>query len=249
MSSAEPAEDAHLNPSALGTKAHWDSLYALELTNHSANPDDVGTIWFSDSDCESRIYQYLTSDSLSLPSTSTFLDVGTGNGHLLFSLLEDGDFEGDGMVGVDYSEGSVELARNIAEQTPEAAGVKFLRLDVIQDTPELAFFGERIAEEGGFDVILDKGTFDAISLSDQLLEDGTGRRIYEVYPEKVAKWVKPDSGILLVTSCNWTEEELVKKMTVEGSGLEVKGRIKYPEFTFGGKKGSTVCSVAFQRKR
>ncbi|KAF3931003.1 hypothetical protein ABW20_dc0101625 [Dactylellina cionopaga] len=248
MSSSEPSEEVHLNPSALGTKAHWDSLYALELTNHSSNPSDVGTIWFSDSDCESRIYQYLTSDTLSLPSTATFLDVGTGNGHLLFSLLEDEDFEGSGMVGVDYSEGSVELAKGIAEQTPNAEDVKFLRLDVIQDTPELTFFGDRIAAEGGFDVVLDKGTFDAISLSDELLSDGSGRRVYEVYPEKVATWVKADSGILLITSCNWTEEELIRRMTVESSGLEVKGRVKYPEFTFGGKRGSTVCTVAFGRK-
>ncbi|KAK6523236.1 hypothetical protein TWF694_006126 [Orbilia ellipsospora] len=247
MSSSDPPEDTDLNPSALGTKAHWDSLYALELTNHTSNPSDIGTIWFSDSDCESRIYQYLTSDILSLPSSTTFLDVGTGNGHLLFSLLEDGDFEGDGMVGVDYSEGSVELARNIAAQTEGAAGVKFLQLDVIYDRPKLEVFGERIAKEGGFDVVLDKGTFDAISLSDEVVQDGTGRRVYEVYPERVAEWVKVDKGILLVTSCNWTEEELVRRMT-EGGKLEVKGRIKYPEFTFGGKKGSTVCSVAFQRK-
>ncbi|KAK6534180.1 hypothetical protein TWF281_005513 [Arthrobotrys megalospora] len=248
MSSSDSPEEKHLTPSALGTKAHWDSLYTLELTNHSSNPSDIGTVWFSDSDCESRIYQYLTSDSLSLPSTTTFLDVGTGNGHLLFSLLEDGDFEGDGMVGIDYSEGSVELARNIAEQTPNAEGVKFLRLDVIKSSPDLGFFGPRIAEEGGFDVILDKGTFDAISLSDEVVDDGSGRRIYEVYPENVARWLKPEGGIMLITSCNWTEEELVEKMTVEGSGLEMMGRIKYPEFTFGGKKGSTVCTVAFRRK-
>ncbi|KAF3176891.1 hypothetical protein TWF225_008546 [Orbilia oligospora] len=246
MSSSESQDETHLTPSALGTKAHWDSLYALELTNHSSNPSDIGTVWFSDSDCESRIYQYLTSDDLSLSSTTTFLDVGTGNGHLLFSLLEDGDFEGDGMVGVDYSEGSVELAKNIAEQTPNAEGVKFFQLDIIKSSTELDFFGSRIAEEGGFDVILDKGTFDAISLSDEMLDDGSGRRIYEVYPEKVAKWLKPEGGIMLITSCNWTEDELVKKMTTSNSGLEKMGRVKYPEFTFGGKKGSTVCTVAFR---
>ncbi|KAF3922820.1 hypothetical protein ABW21_db0204043 [Orbilia brochopaga] len=236
-------DDNHLDPSVLGTKSHWDDLYTVELANHAANPSDIGTVWFSDADCETRIYRYLT-EELELPPTATFLDVGTGNGHLLFSLLEDGEFVGEGMVGVDYSERSVELARNIATQTPGAEDVRFLRLDVIKDTPELGFFSEKVAEEGGFDVVLDKGTFDAISLSDETLDDG--RRIYEVYPEKVAGWVKKDGGVLLITSCNWTEEELVKKVTV-GGGLEVSGRVRYPEFTFGGKKGSAVCTVAFKR--
>ncbi|EWC43439.1 hypothetical protein DRE_07580 [Drechslerella stenobrocha 248] len=240
-------EDAHLNPSLLGTKDYWDSLYDLELTNHADNPSDVGTIWFSDADCESRIYQYLTSDELSLPPTTTFLDLGTGNGHLLFSLLEEDDFLADGMVGVDYSQKSVDLARAIAAQTPGAEDVKFLRLDIIAESPELSVFGDRVADEEGFDVVLDKGTFDAISLSDGVVDDGTGRRVYEVYPERVARWVKPGSGILLVTSCNWTEEELVRKVVTQGSGLEFSGRIKYPEFTFGGKKGSAVCTVAFKR--
>ncbi|KAK6331144.1 hypothetical protein TWF696_003213 [Orbilia brochopaga] len=238
-------DDTHLDPSVLGTKAHWDDLYALELTNHAANPSDIGTVWFSDADCETRIYRYLT-DELELPSSATFLDVGTGNGHLLFSLLEDGDFVGEGMVGVDYSERSVELAKNIASQTPGAEDVRFLQLDIIKETPELEFFGAQVANEGGFDVVLDKGTFDAISLSDERLEDG--RRVYEIYPEKVAKWVKPQDGVLLITSCNWTEEELVRKVTA-GGGLEASGRVRYPEFTFGGKKGSAVCTVAFKRTR
>ncbi|KAJ6258388.1 Protein-lysine N-methyltransferase EFM4 [Drechslerella dactyloides] len=210
------SEDAHLDPSVLGTKSHWDDLYTLELTNHAANPSDIGTVWFSDADCETRICRYLT-DTLSLPATSTFLDVGTGNGHLLFSLLEDDEFVADGMVGVDYSDKSVELARNIAAQTPGAEDVRFLRLDVIKETPELGFFSERVADEGGFDVVLDKGTFDAISLSDERLDDG--RRVYEVYPEKVARWVKK-GGVLLITSCNWTEEELVGKVTAGGCSPE-----------------------------
>lgn len=161
------------------------------------------------------------------------------------------------MVGVDYSEGSVELARAIGSgKEYEAVGggeVRFLRIDVIQHDGDLKDFGiERVQKEGGFDVVLDKGTFDAISLCDDVVIDSnTGEevKVHEAYPGKVGRWVKPETGILLITSCNWTEEELISKITAaRGVKLEMYGRIKYPEFTFGGKKGSTVCTVGFRRR-
>ncbi len=59
----------------------------------------------------------------------------------------------------------------------------------------------------GFDVVLDKGTFDAISLSST--RDAAGRRLCESYASRVVPFMKSGIGILVVTSCNWTEEELV----------------------------------------
>ena len=98
--------------------------------------------------------------------------------------------------------------------------------------------------EGGFDVVLDKGTFDAISLSEE--EDEHGRRICEGYRERVQRLVKK-GGIFLVTSCNWTEEEL-KTWFDDGEGeLEYCGRVQYPKFTFGGRTGQSITTLCFKR--
>lgn len=96
--------------------------------------------------------------------------------------------------------------------------------------------------EGQFDVVLDKGTFDAVSLSDKM--DGHGRRVCEGYREKVEGLVK-NGGLLLVTSCNWTEQEL--REWFEGGELNFMDRIEYPTFRFGGSAGQSVSSVCFQR--
>jgi hypothetical protein len=34
-----------LPPSRLGTKAHWDAVYAREVANFRENPDDEGEVW------------------------------------------------------------------------------------------------------------------------------------------------------------------------------------------------------------
>ena len=194
----------------------WDEVYKTENVNYQAN-DDEGVIWFEESNAEDRIMKYIE-DVLEVPKdTTTFLDVGTGNGHLLFTLHEDGGFEGK-MMGVDYSERSVELAMAIADERGiEERNVEFRCVDVVRDD-----LTSRLGMEGGWDVVLDKGTFDAISLSAERL--GDGRSLAEGYVERVAGAVK-EGGWLLVTSCNWTEEELKEKMLGKG-GLVYHGRIK-----------------------
>ncbi|GIJ99279.1 hypothetical protein Aspvir_001409 [Aspergillus viridinutans] len=112
--------------------------------------------------------------------------------------------------------------------------------------------------QGGFDIVLDKGTFDAVSLSEEVVVEGKTegkviqRRVCERYPG-IARRLVRKGGFLVVTSCNWTEEELVRWFTGEeakGPGsdrLEVWGRVEYPKFRFGGQEGQGVCTVCFQR--
>ncbi|KAF2139637.1 uncharacterized protein K452DRAFT_63494 [Aplosporella prunicola CBS 121167] len=238
----------HLDPSALGTREYWDDAYTVELANHAQSAEDEGTIWFSDAGAEERMLQYLEdlADEGRLHKeeeegeTTSFLDLGTGNGHLLFALRDD-DWEGR-MVGVDYSRKSVELARRIGEtrraENEELRAVQFEEFDILAGTP-----GEWLG--AGFDVVLDKGTFDAISLSGEM--DAQGRRICEGYREQAEKLIKK-GGILLITSCNWTAEELKEWFVVDGGELEYEDAIKYPSFTFGGKTGQQVCSLVFRRK-
>ena len=100
-------------------------------------------------------------------------------------------------------------------------------------------------QDGGFDVVLDKGTFDAVSLAD----DAKTSRVCERYPDIARRLVKR-GGFLIVTTCNWTDEELVHWFTggqTSGDRLTVWGRVEYPVFRFGGHEGQGVCTVCFQR--
>jgi SAM-dependent methyltransferase len=228
---------AHLTPSDLGQKSYWNTAYTTERDNFAVNADDEGTVWFSDAGAEERMLAFLEnlSDEGALEkSAARFLDLGTGNGHLLFALRED-EWSGP-MVGVDYSVQSVQLAGTIRESKgDEYADVAFEEWNLISQPP-----GAWLAD--GFDVVLDKGTFDAICLSQDT--DTRGRRICEGYRERVEPLVKP-GGRFLITSCNWTEEEL--RAWFDGGQFRFAGKVKYPSFTFGGQTGSSVVTLCFER--
>ncbi|CAD6499362.1 BgTH12-07874 [Blumeria graminis f. sp. triticale] len=239
-----------LEPSPLGTKHYWDDLYSKEIKNFEQNCGDEGTIWFDDSAAEEKVLEFIEDfviDSHALGTNinrdnCSFLDLGTGNGHLLFSLRAGDDrFEGwcGRMLGVDYSEKSIEFAKRIA-QGRNLRDVEFCRWDVMQDKADGVVLDEISAE--GWDVVLDKGTFDAISLSaDQC---SPGQRNYKYYRTQVLPLIRK-GGVLLITSCNWTEDEL--KLLLDGPGLAMVSTIKYDNFSFGGKKGQTVSSVCFRK--
>lgn len=183
---------------------------------------------------------------------TSFLDLGTGNGEMLFLLREAG--WGGRMVGVDYSGGSVEFCRRRVVgkgEGGEGGKMEFTEWDILTSSPLPSWFGNDEYEEGtgagsGFDVVLDKGTFDAVSLCNEL--DEQGRRVCEGYAARVERLVRK-GGLVVVTSCNWTEEELVGWFEGGGeAGLERWGRVEYPVFRFGGRQGQSVVSVVFRRK-
>ena len=161
---------------------------------------------------------------------------------MLFLLREEGKFAGK-LVGVDYSEASIDLCRQLAIQKGHPLGpssnersLEFAIWDIIRTPPRQEWVEV-------FDVVLDKGTFDAVSLSGEV--DEQGRRICEGYRERVERLVNK-GGYVLVTSCNWTEEELGEWFT--RGDLEIFGRVEYPTFKFGGQIGQSVCSVCFKKK-
>ncbi|KAL8787904.1 MAG: hypothetical protein Q9213_001931 [Squamulea squamosa] len=234
-----PPPPAHLNPSELGTKDYWETTYTSDLSTNFQNPTHTGTTWFTSSNASPLTLAYLHSITPPLSkSSTTFLDLGTGNGEMLFLLRSEGGFKGN-MLGIDYSPASVELASRVAKQKGyKSEEVGFREWDI------LAAEGW---QGGEFDVVLDKGTFDAISLNEET--DGLGRRVCEGYKEKVVGMVKM-GGRLLVTSCNWTESELrewFEGKDRDGMGFEFEGRVDYPKFRFGGREGQSVYGVCFRR--
>ncbi|OJD27081.1 hypothetical protein ACJ73_01521 [Blastomyces percursus] len=272
------------------------------FTEHSA-PEKVMSFLTSESfplaPCNTSTSTQTQSQSQPQPQPQpNILDLGTGNGSMLALLRDEGGFTGGQMVGVDYSPKSIELARrlhhldsssmrdDLADTTTTSGGsgtpaIRFEVWDVFDKrvVEELDWFP---ADQGGFDIVLDKGTFDAISLSaaevvvDVGAAAGEGgaeggekeeenvdtkrsrvvqRRVCERYPGIVRGLVRKD-GFLVVTSCNWTEEELIRWFTRrelgegEGDGgdrLVVWGRVEYPKFRFGGQEGQGVCTVCFRR--
>lgn len=228
---------------------------AIDLTNLDS--------WFVELDAPMKVLEYLTSDNFPLSPNNTtrhvenpaVLDLGTGNGSSLFELKLEGGYNGI-IVGVDYSQQSVDLARRLwkqystQEQGEEAdshhASIVFEQMDLLKDQPA----DKSWWPSNGFDLVMDKGTFDAVSLSAETMElEGREVRVVEVYPAKVAQMVKP-GGYLLITSVNWTEDEIVKWFT-KSPGTQDKlqeyGRIKYPVYEFSGRKGQSVASICFHR--
>ena len=161
---------------------------------------------------------------------------------MLFTLREDDEdgqrWAGE-MFGVDYSEASVQLARSITaqRQDDDQASLRFEQWDILNEPPSEW-------QKDGFDVVLDKGTFDAISL---MPHDARARHPCEVYRQKVQPLIKPGS-FLFVTSCNWTKDELISWLTPASGELAIYSEAKYPTFTFGGKTGQSIVTIVFQRK-
>lgn len=170
------------------------------------------------------------------PNAPYVLDIGTGNGVTLFGLAEAG-YPPDRLCGVDYSTHSVELARAIAENR-DVSAITFRQCDILFDVPAPL---ETMGESRQWDVILDKGTFDAVSLGQYEQLDQPASRLY---PVKVASLMKV-GGLLLITSCNFTEQEIRNLFETAASGLQFHSRVQHRAFSFGGQTGTVVSTTAF----
>lgn len=190
------------------------------------------------------------------------LEIGSGNGTLLFALMEAG-YPPANLSGIDYSPGSVKLSQSIAA-TRGGEQILFHICDFLKEEPPLL---PSMTSANTWDLLLDKGTFDAIAL----MEKGeNGVAPVTRYPAKVAKLLKPGGHFLitctlsqlesnailseltmcvfLTAACNFTEEELQASFVNDQTGLAYHSRIQHPTFTYGGKSGSICSSVAFMKQ-
>ncbi|KAI8431472.1 hypothetical protein MSG28_015989 [Choristoneura fumiferana] len=213
--------DTELNSSELGTHTYWQQAYIKEISNFEEN-GDPGDVWFGE-DSAYRVVDWLRRNVED--KNTAVIDLGCGNGYTLSELAREGFTN---LLGVDYCEEAVILAEKVSKR--EFPVIRFKVFDITRDD---------LSSLGPFGVVHDKGTYDAISLHP---EDAKGHR--EKYIEQVAAMLD-ETGIFVITSCNWTEEELIKHFSEK---FKLKCVIPTPQFKFGGKVGSMVSSVVFVKK-
>merc|ERR1711935_986809 len=215
-----------LPDSELGTKAHWDSVYATENENHD-DIGDEGECWFG----EEAMYRMIRKlermcDEEKLDQTDPIIDLGTGNGVMLRELDE---FGFSNLTGVDYSQASIDLARKVCNSID---GLTLRQHDLMASVKS----GEY---DSKFKMALDKGTFDAISLCPV-----DKKQSMEKYVEHVKEMLS-ENGHLLITSCCWSGPEFKQLFTDHFTFIE---QLPTPTIKFGGKEGSNVSVLLFRRR-
>ncbi|KAF8772197.1 hypothetical protein HU200_006038 [Digitaria exilis] len=181
-------DSSDVEPPLLGMQNFQDGAYAEDLSNfhERSHADD----WFGTEVMDVRVgWTKNLCSSKDLPSCSV-LDIGTGSGRLLQQLAKQGFSD---LTGIDYSEGAIELARNLAIHDG-FEHINFLVDDVLESKLERRF-----------ELVMDEGTLDAIGLH----PDGPVKRM--MYWQSVASLVSP-GGILVITSCSRTKDELVQEV-------------------------------------
>lgn len=153
----------------------------------------------------------------SLPSV---IEIGSGNGTLLFALAEAG-YLPTTLTGVDYSADAVSLAKAISIKRG-IIGITFMEGDFLKDD---------LREDNTWNLVLDKGTYDAIALGPK---DEHGLSPAARYPTQLIKLMKPGAYFLITCAythleaislfdtpeaCNFTEEELKLAFVTPETGL------------------------------
>lgn len=131
--------------------------------------------------------------SLSNPAV---LEVGSGNGALLFALAEAG-YSQKLLIGIDYSDDAVKLSTKISA-TRNATEIMFSVCDFLQEDPSPLSSLEHSKVPSCWDLVLDKGTYDAIALGSK---DPSGRSPAGAYPHRLCRLLKP-GGLFLITCTN-----------------------------------------------
>ena len=147
-------------------------------------------------------------------SSITCLDIGCGNGNVT-NILSDIGYD---CLGIDFSENSIKLC------TAAFPNQSFLCDNILETSLTTTY-----------DFLFDKGTFDAIWLRET-------PRDCQLYVENTQKLLK-DRGLLFITSCNLTRDELIDQFKC----FKVIDEVEYPKFQFGGQQGQCVTTLIFEK--
>ncbi|XP_072946921.1 EEF1A lysine methyltransferase 2 [Epargyreus clarus] len=210
-----------LESSELGTQGYWQEVYTKEIDNYEDH-GDPGDVWFGE-DSAMRVIHWIC--NCGVEKDTPIVDLGCGNGYTLMELAKEGFTN---LLGIDYCKEAIELAERISLK--DFPIIKYKVFDITKDN---------VNDLDKFGLIHDKGTYDAISLNPD-----NPKEHREKYINQMEKMLL-DNGLFIITSCNWTEEELVKHFSEK---MRLKCVIPTPQFKFGGKVGSVVSSVVFCKK-
>lgn len=221
-----------LPTSRLGRKDYWEECYDVEFDNYIDHGDE-GEVWFGKGIVK-RIVTWM-SENIHDRSVS-ILDIGCGNGHLLNELAHQGFFK---LTGTDYVPKAVELAIIIARNKNLGSFIRFGVADITDEPSKL--FSDPIFNDG-FDIVLDKGTYDAICLNPY--EDI--QMIRGKYYSNLIRILKSNS-LYIIASCNWTKDELLNHFCFYNSELIYFTEMLTPNYTYGGKKGNQVTCIILKK--
>ncbi|KAL4226437.1 Methyltransferase-like protein 10 [Mactra antiquata] len=221
-------DDRDFDSSELGTKEYWDSAYEKECENFE-DVGDVGEIWFGEETMVKVANWIEDCDDIKLDDD--IIDLGSGNGMMCIELRKRGYNK---LTGVDYSDLAVTLSKSVAK-SEGYEDIQFETGDLItnvQPNPCSCLNKQ-------YKLVLDKGTYDAISL---MPDDSISPR--KQYLQTV-KDVMTEGSLYSITSCNWTKDQLIDFFKED---FVLHSQIPFRTFQFGGQTGSTVTSLLFKLK-
>lgn len=158
------------------------------------------------------------------------LDVGCGSGVLAMRLCETGFTN---VVGTDYSSNAITLA-NAVKEAAVAERATFVTCDILDDLSPVTKLHPKYA------AVLDKGTYDAICLT----PNASVAELRTKYANAISNLLA-DEGYFVLTSCNWTKEELLSHFE---HAFKYSGEIATETFQFGGRSGqNTTCVILTKR--
>ncbi len=137
------------------------------------------------------------------------------------------------LSGLDYSPGAVRLSQSIAENRGgDAGGIQFIVSDFLREDPKPLPHSVPTAPNGVdmWDLILDKGTYDAIALGQKdeagrspaahlpLTDRAASQTLEDIFSSLVSPKIFHCEG-LNFAACNFTEEELQSSFVTPETGL------------------------------
>lgn len=163
--------------------------------------------------------------------------MGCGNGYILSQLATRHSFLN--LLGIDYSPKAIDFCRQLYKSTAPAIQFKVVDILSSSDSSSSSSFP-------ACDVLVDKGTYDAIAL----MPDGdlaANRRLYRSF---VLNHLT-ENGHLVIMSCNFTREELCRFLLLEppAGDLTLVHEFATPKLSFGGKVGSQVTGLVLKKSQ
>ena len=163
----------------------------------------------------------------------TIVEFGMGNGVLLLKLLERSERPNRfRFLGLDYAPEAVKLARSIAAANEHGDAIVYESAD-LTDVESV----QRLCAPRSVDILLDKGTLDAISLHPERT------KMMSLYKGSILRVLRSPSGIFLIASCNFTRSELIEQFSPE---LALHEEVPTKQLVFGGVVGRSTTILALR---